>query len=218
ASPPSTRKAWRRRCARPPTARSSATWCCSHPPARPSTLSRTTSTGARCSRTSYAGSSRRGPADAAQGGTGRVAVRRGDGPGLPRRGNGVLGERHRGGRPVRRSLLLPQEAALLGRPRRRPPLGRPASGLPPARAPRDPAARDLVRAPHPRAGPAVRPIHQRHAALVPHRAALVPAGGAGQVLPRALLGVVPHQAARGDPDVLAGPLPPPPRGWDDGGA
>ena len=50
------------------------------------------------------------------------------------RGDGVLGQRDHRRRPLRRPVLLPEEAALLGAARRRPPVGGAAPGLPPARA------------------------------------------------------------------------------------
>ena len=59
------------------------------------------------------------PTDAAKARARPVALRRGRGAALGGRGDGVLGERDRRGRPVSRPVVLPQEAALLGAARRR---------------------------------------------------------------------------------------------------
>ena len=52
------------------------------------------------------------------------ALRRGGGPRVRGRGHGLLGERDHRRRPLPRSVLLPEEAALLGGARARLPLGR----------------------------------------------------------------------------------------------
>ena len=97
-----------------------------------------------------------------------------------------------------------REAALLGGGGLRLSVDGHAPGLPAARALRDPAARRVLRAPRPRARAALRPGDQRHAPLVPERARLVPAGGAREVRPRALSRVLPHAAAGGGQELLAG--------------
>src|SRR4029077_12703168 len=109
ASPRARRRPWP-----PPSPRLSrthnpATSSCCPRPARRSTCSTTTSTAATCSR-SWSGCS----SNAEESHPRHVAVRRGRHAALGRRGDGLLGQRHRGGRPLPRSLLLPQEAALLG--------------------------------------------------------------------------------------------------------
>src|SRR5439155_705431 len=82
-----------------------------------------------------------------------------------RRGDGVLGERDRGRRSFPRSVLLPQEAALLGAHRRRRAVGGAALRLPLAREGGGAGAARRRRAPRAGAGAADRPGHQRHAAL-----------------------------------------------------
>src|SRR5438128_10815626 len=94
-------------------------------------------------------------------------------PALGGRGDGLLGERDRGGRPLPRPVLLSQEADLLGAARR----GLHVDGDPPRLSPAGgarPAAPDLRgHSPGARAGLAVRPGDQRDAALDQARARLV---------------------------------------------
>ena len=88
--------------------------------------------------------------------TRHVAARRGRAAAVGGRGDGLLGERHRRRRAVSRSLLLPQEAAVLGAARLGRAAGGAAHGLPAARGARWPlllVAGDAARA---RAGAAVR--------------------------------------------------------------
>ena len=97
----------------------------------------------------------------------RVALRRRRRAALGGRGDGLLRERDRGGRPLPRSVLLPQEAALLGAARRRLPVDGAARRLSPAREARAAAADLRRRAAGAGARPALRPGDQRHAALDP---------------------------------------------------
>src|SRR2546430_11684768 len=77
--------------------------------ALPISCSTASSTGATCSRSSWSGST-----DAAEARAGPLALRRRRRAPLHGRGDGLLGERDRRGRPVPRPLLLPEEAELLG--------------------------------------------------------------------------------------------------------
>src|SRR5439155_23869957 len=87
-------------------------------------------------------SGRRSPPDqidAAEARARSLALRRRRRAPLARRGDGLLGQRHRRGRSLPRRLFLPQEAALLGAARRRGPLARSPFGLSAPRAVRAPA-------------------------------------------------------------------------------
>ena len=84
------------------------------------------------------------------------------------------------------------------------PLDRAPRGLPAARAPGRPAARRVLRPARAGARAAVRPGDQRDATLVPRRPVLLPAGGAGEVLARALPGGLSRSAAGADVELHAG--------------
>ena len=164
-------------------ARRRATWCCSRPPAPRSTCSTTSSTAATSSRPSVA--------------------RRCVGPDAPRSSRPTLALRRGSWWPSSRvgvvmvysasaivaadrfhdPLLLPEEAALLGGARRRLRSG-PACCFDYRRLERFVVPLLVVSFVAAGAGAraALRPGDQRHAALVPRRARLLPAGGAGQVL------------------------------------
>src|SRR5215471_20638005 len=104
-----------------------------------------------------------------------LALRRRHRPALGGRRDGLFGERDRGGRPLPRPVLLPEETDLLGAARRRLHVDGDPPGLPPARGAHG-AAPDLRgRAAGPGAGAALRPGDQRPAALDPPGPGLVPA-------------------------------------------